>query len=122
MNAESKKYISLFVWIVGLILIGSIIGSLTKTEVNAWYDTLNLSPPHATKLCISNRVGYSVRDNCYLWVDHLAPAIFSRIAAYKELIYNAVNFKLELDAFIFSLSLNRIFPLCVYWLWISLLP
>lgn len=44
MNAESKKYISLFVWIVGLILVGSIIGSLTKTEVNAWYDTLNRSP------------------------------------------------------------------------------
>lgn len=44
MNAENKDYISLVVWIVALIFIGSILGSLTKTEVATWYSTLNRSP------------------------------------------------------------------------------
>lgn len=39
-----KKYISLAIWVVALILIGSLIGHLTKTEINTWYKTLNLSP------------------------------------------------------------------------------
>ena len=49
MNAENKSYFSLFLWIVTLILIGSIIGSLTKPEITAWYSTLNrssLTPPN----------------------------------------------------------------------------
>lgn len=44
MNTESKNYLSLIVWISTLILVGSLIGSLTKTEINTWYSTLNLSP------------------------------------------------------------------------------
>lgn len=39
-----KNYVSLITWIVVLILIGSIIGSLTKAEINTWYSTLNRSP------------------------------------------------------------------------------
>jgi benzodiazapine receptor len=49
MNAKDKSYISLMTWIVWVTLIGFIIGSLTKTEVNTWYSTLNrsnLTPPN----------------------------------------------------------------------------
>lgn len=38
-----KDLISLGVWIAGLLLIGSIMGSLTKAEVHTWYETLNRS-------------------------------------------------------------------------------
>jgi translocator protein len=41
---KNKIYFSLLLWIVALILIGSIIGSLTKPEINNWYSTLNRSP------------------------------------------------------------------------------
>jgi translocator protein len=44
MNAGNKKYISLIIWIVVLISIGSTIGSLTKIEISTWYSTLNRSP------------------------------------------------------------------------------
>jgi benzodiazapine receptor len=44
MNTGSKSYISLIVWIAAFLLIGSIIGSLTKTEVTTWYSGLNRSP------------------------------------------------------------------------------
>lgn len=48
MNTENKSYISLLIWIAGLIAIGAIIGSLTKSEISTWYSTLNrsnLTPP-----------------------------------------------------------------------------
>lgn len=44
MKMQNKSYISLFVWILALILIGSIIGSLTKPEISTWYSTLNRAP------------------------------------------------------------------------------
>lgn len=40
----TNRYISLVLWITALILIGSAIGFLTKTEINTWYSTLNRSP------------------------------------------------------------------------------
>ena len=49
MNAGNKNHISLIIWIVGLIVIGSIIGSFTKPEISTWYSTLNrssLTPPN----------------------------------------------------------------------------
>ncbi len=49
MNAGNKNYLSLAVWIVSLIVIGSIIGSLTKPEISTWYSTLNrsaITPPN----------------------------------------------------------------------------
>ncbi len=49
MNAENKNYLTLILWIGALILIGSVIGSLSKTEINTWYSTLNrssLTPPN----------------------------------------------------------------------------
>jgi benzodiazapine receptor len=49
MNAENKNYLSLILWIVLLITIGAVIGSLTKPEISTWYSTLNrsiLTPPN----------------------------------------------------------------------------
>lgn len=49
MNAENKTRFSLIIWIMALIAIGGIIGSLTKPEISTWYSALNLStltPPN----------------------------------------------------------------------------
>lgn len=46
---QNKTNLSLIIWIVGLIAIGSVIGSLTKPEIITWYSTLNcstLTPPN----------------------------------------------------------------------------
>ena len=44
MNIKNKSYISLIIWIAALILIGSSIGTLTKSNIDTWYITLNRSP------------------------------------------------------------------------------
>lgn len=41
---QNKNYLSLIIWILGLIAIGGVIGSLTKPEISTWYSTLNRSP------------------------------------------------------------------------------
>jgi tryptophan-rich sensory protein len=49
MNAENKTRFSLIIWIMALIGIGGVIGSLTKPEISTWYSTLNrstLTPPN----------------------------------------------------------------------------
>jgi benzodiazapine receptor len=49
MNIKTKNYLSLMIWILGLILIGSVIGSFTKIEISTWYINLNrssLTPPN----------------------------------------------------------------------------
>lgn len=49
MNQSAKNYISLPILIVALIVIGGIIGSLTKPEISIWYSALNrstLTPPN----------------------------------------------------------------------------
>jgi tryptophan-rich sensory protein len=46
---QNKNHLSLIIWIVGLITIGGVIGSLTKPEISIWYNTLNrstLTPPN----------------------------------------------------------------------------
>jgi translocator protein len=44
MKTQNSNYLSLIVWITVLVLIGAIIGSLTKTDVNTWYSSLHRSP------------------------------------------------------------------------------
>lgn len=49
MNERNKNHLSLIIWIVALIAIGGVIGSLTKPEISTWYSTLNrsiLTPPN----------------------------------------------------------------------------
>lgn len=41
---QNKNHLSLIIWIVALITIGGVIGSLTKSEISSWYSTLNRSP------------------------------------------------------------------------------
>ena len=46
---QNKTYLSLIIWIMALIAIGGVIGSLTKPEMSAWYSTLHrstLTPPN----------------------------------------------------------------------------
>ncbi|MBM3202048.1 MAG: tryptophan-rich sensory protein [Chlamydiae bacterium] len=46
---QNKNYLSLLIWIVALIAIGGVIGSLTKPEISTWYSTLHrstLTPPN----------------------------------------------------------------------------
>jgi benzodiazapine receptor len=46
---QNKNYLSLMIWMVALITIGSSIGLLTKPEISTWYHTLNrssLTPPN----------------------------------------------------------------------------
>ncbi len=46
---QNKNYLSLIIWIVALIAIGSIIGSFTKPAISTWYGTLNrssMTPPN----------------------------------------------------------------------------
>lgn len=44
MNSNTKTHLSLIIWIVALIVIGGVIGSLTKPEISTWYSALNRSP------------------------------------------------------------------------------
>ena len=44
MKVKNKNYFSLILWIIAIIGIGSIIGSLTKPEISTWYSTLRRSP------------------------------------------------------------------------------
>ncbi len=49
MNVENKNYLSLIIWIMAMIAIGGVIGSLTKPEISTWYSTLHrstLTPPN----------------------------------------------------------------------------
>lgn len=49
MNSENKTNFSLIIWILALITIGGIIGSLTKPDISTWYSTLHrstLTPPN----------------------------------------------------------------------------
>lgn len=49
MNHRTQVGASLFIWIVALIAIGGVIGSLTKPEISGWYSALNRSswtPPN----------------------------------------------------------------------------
>jgi benzodiazapine receptor len=41
---ENKNYLNLLLWIVALVVIGSLIGSFTKPEISIWYNTLIRSP------------------------------------------------------------------------------
>ena len=46
---QNKSKLSLIIWIVLLIAIGGVIGSLTKPEISIWYSTLHrstLTPPN----------------------------------------------------------------------------
>lgn len=43
MKMQNKNLFSLIIWIIVLIAIGALIGSLTKPEISTWYSELNRS-------------------------------------------------------------------------------
>lgn len=79
MTAGNKNYLSLAVWIVSLIGIGSIIGSLTKPEISTWYSTLNrssLTPPNYV-FPIAWTILYAIIGICgwIIWRSSLFPRL-----------------------------------------------
>ena len=44
MISALKKYIHLFLWVAVLLAIGSVIGQITRTGIDNWYETIQRSP------------------------------------------------------------------------------
>lgn len=44
MKIKNTPYLSLTIWILSIITIGGLIGSLTKPQISTWYITLNRAP------------------------------------------------------------------------------
>ena len=85
MNAENKTYLSLIIWIVALIAIGGVIGSLTKPEISTWYSTLNrstLTPPNYV-FPIAWTILYGIIGTCgwLIW----RPQAFPKLSVIKTL-------------------------------------
>jgi translocator protein len=85
MNAENKTYLFLIIWIVALIAIGGVIGSLTKPEISIWYSTLNrstLTPPNYV-FPIAWTILYGVIGACgsLIW----RPQAFPKMSVIKTL-------------------------------------
>jgi translocator protein len=80
-----KSYFSLFLWIASLIVIGSIIGSLTKPEMSTWYSTLNRSPltPPNYVFPITWTILYAIIAICG-WIIWRTPS-FSALRLIKSL-------------------------------------
>jgi len=66
---------------------------------------------NTTQLCISIGLDHFVWGHWHLRLAHLVYCIIFSIKRYQNLICHPAYFKLELDAFVFSLSLDRIFSL-----------
>jgi translocator protein len=85
MYLESKKYLSLIIWIIGLITIGSMIGSLSQSEITTWYITLNhsrLTPPNVV-FPIAWTILYTIIAICGWLVWRTEP--FSQLKMIKRL-------------------------------------
>jgi len=85
MKIKNTNYLSLFLWIAVLIAIGSIIGSLTKPEISAWYSNLNrsaLTPPNYV-FPVAWTILYGIIGTCG-WIIWRAPS-FSRLRFMKSL-------------------------------------
>lgn len=107
---QNKTHLSLILWIVALTAIGGGIGSLTKPEISAWYNTLHrstLTPPNYI-FPIAWTILYGIIGICG-WLIWREP-LFRKLSVIKTLYFNAAHLKLELDASIFRLPLNRNFP------------
>lgn len=67
---QNKNYFSLIIWIVALITIGGVIGSLTKPEISTWYSTLNrsnLTPPNYV-FPVAWTILYGIIGACHLTI------------------------------------------------------
>lgn len=85
MNAENKTRFSLIIWIIALIAMGGIIGSLTKPEISTWYSTLNrstLTPPNYV-FPVAWTILYGIIGTCgwLIW----RPQAFTQLSVIKTL-------------------------------------
>jgi len=80
MNSHVKSQLCLIIWIIGLIAIGSIIGSLTKLEISTWYSNLNRSPltPPNYIFPIAWTTLYGIIGTCgwLIWRKVLSPKLW----------------------------------------------
>jgi benzodiazapine receptor len=79
MNAENKNHLSSVIWIVSLIAIGGVIGSLTKPEISTWYRVLNrsgLTPPNYV-FSVAWTILYAVIGTAgwLIWRTHSCPKL-----------------------------------------------
>ena len=85
MNAENKNHLSLLIWVVALIAIGGVIGSLTKPEISTWYSTLHrptLTPPNYI-FPVAWTILYGMIGTCG-WLIWRFP-VFSKLSVIKTL-------------------------------------
>jgi tryptophan-rich sensory protein len=79
MKIQNKNHLSLIIWIVALIAIGGVIGSLTKPEISTWYSTLNrstLTPPNYV-FPVAWTILYGIIGACgwLIWRPHALPKL-----------------------------------------------
>lgn len=85
MNVENKTRFSLIIWIVALIAIGGVIGSLTKPEISTWYSTLHrstLTPPNYV-FPVAWTILYGIIGACGWFIWH--PQAFPKLSVVKTL-------------------------------------
>lgn len=85
MNQGTKNHLSLIIWIMALIAIGGIIGSLTKPEISTWYSALNrstLTPPNYV-FPVAWTILYGIIGTCgwLIW----RPQAFTQLSVIKTL-------------------------------------
>ena len=76
---QNKNYLSLIIWIVALIAIGGIIGSLTKPEISTWYSTISrstLTPPNYV-FSVAWTILYGIIGSCgwLIWRESSFPRL-----------------------------------------------
>jgi len=82
---QNKNYFSLIIWIVALITIGGVIGSLTKPEISTWYSTLHrstLTPPNYV-FPVAWTILYGIIGSCG-WLIWRA-SVFPKLSIIKTL-------------------------------------
>ncbi|MFO1257531.1 MAG: TspO/MBR family protein [Gammaproteobacteria bacterium] len=76
---KTKQHLSLIIWIVALIAIGGLIGSLTKPEISTWYSTLNrssLTPPNDVfPIAWTILYGMIGASGWFIWQESTAPKL-----------------------------------------------
>lgn len=105
---ENKKHLSLIIWIVALIAIGSIIGSLTKPELSTWYSTLNRSPltPPNYVFPVAWTILYGAIGACG-WLIWRAPS-FLKLRAIKTLYASQLILNLSWTPLFFYYHFTKI--------------
>jgi tryptophan-rich sensory protein len=76
---QNKNYLSLIVWIVALIAIGGVIGSLSKPEISSWYSAISrstLTPPNYV-FSVAWTILYGIIGSCgwLIWRSQAFPKL-----------------------------------------------